>query len=73
VRLRANPKLTKSIFVFTGKPVSTFTKLRRTLRKAEAIAGKAKPAEKMKAQAIVSRLKRAVQAARKKHYKELGL
>jgi hypothetical protein len=53
------------------KLMSTLTKLSGSLRKAKAIEKAATTSqEKRKAQTIVSRLKRAVQKARTKHYKE---
>jgi len=65
---RKNAKTKKD---FTRKLMSTFTKLRKMLRKAQAIEAKAEtPQKKYTARSIVGRLKRATQSARKKYYKE---
>ena len=64
-------KYAKTKKYFTEKLMSTFTKLRKMLRKAQAIEEKAAtPQGKYRARSIVSRLKRATQSARKKYYKE---
>jgi hypothetical protein len=66
--LRKNAKLKK---YFTQKLMATLTKLRKMLRKAQAIEAKAEtPQKRYVARSIVGRLKRAAQSARKKYYKE---
>jgi len=71
VALAAKSKIHKKKIENYTKPMSTLTKLSGSLRKAKAIQGTATTSqEKRKSQVIVSRLKRAVQKARKKYYRE---
>jgi hypothetical protein len=54
--------------------MSTFAKLRTSLKKAKAIQATAKtPDQRQKAASVVSKLNRAVRKARANYYKKLGL